>query len=400
MRGVQTAPMGLDRAGNAPPGAAPPTEIVAQATVLAEGTQGHLRGVALDHFEVGSRFPQAYEIGVKEVWKVSKPLDRIMHTLGWPLRGRAKYGEVGGSFIYPMGPDHICIGFVAGLEYADSGLSPHDVLQEFKTHPFVRRLLEGAERVAWGAKTIPSGGFHSIPDTLALPGAVLTGDSAGLVNIPRLKGVHYAMHSGMLAAETIFRGLQAGADLAEPGALADYDTAVRKSRIGKDLHRYRNLRQALSRGAAVGTPIAGLMDLTRGVFPGGAWGQRDDAEVEMQPLGPPADRAGRRAHVRQALVRVPVRQPHARRPAEPHPDPAARAARGRPHVGEHVPRGGVRDRRGLRDRRRPGARADGAVELRAVRCDHRQGRPPDAARGRLGTRVHPDVAATSAAATR
>jgi electron-transferring-flavoprotein dehydrogenase len=285
VRGVQTAPMGLDRAGNAPGGAAPPTEIVAQATVLAEGTQGHLRGVALDHFEVGSRFPQAYEIGVKEVWKVSKPLDRIMHTLGWPLRGQAKYGEVGGSFIYPMGPDHICIGFVVGLEYADSGLSPHDVLQEFKTHPFIRRLLEGAERVAWGAKTIPSGGFHSIPDSLALPGAVLTGDSAGLVNIPRLKGVHYAMHSGMLAAEAIFRGLQAGADLAEPGALASYDAAVRKSRIGKDLHRYRNLRQALSRGAAVGTPIAGLMDLTRGVFPGGAWGQRDDAEVEMQPMG-------------------------------------------------------------------------------------------------------------------
>ena len=191
--------------------------------MLAEGTQGHLRGVALDHFEVGSRFPQAYEIGVKEIWKVSKPLDRIMHTLGWPLRGRAKYGEVGGSFIYPMGPDHICIGFVVGLEYADSGLSPHDVLQEFKTHPFIRRLLEGGERVAWGAKTIPSGGFHSIPDTLALPGAVLTGDSAGLVNIPRLKGVHYAMHSGMLAAETIYRALQAGADLAEPGALDAYD---------------------------------------------------------------------------------------------------------------------------------------------------------------------------------
>ncbi len=285
VRGVQTAPMGLDRSGKAPPGAAPPTEIVAQATVLAEGTQGHLRGVALDHFQVGSRFPQAYEIGVKEIWKVSKPLDKIIHTLGWPLRWSARYGEVGGSFIYPMGREHICVGFVVGLEYTDSGLSPHDVLQEFKTHPFIKRLLDGGERVAWGAKTIPSGGFHSIPDTLALRGAVLTGDSAGLVNIPRLKGVHYAMHSGMLAAETIHRALQAGADLSAPGALESYDAAVRASRIGKDLHRYRNMRQALSKGLVVGGPVAGAIDAVRGVVPFRPFGHRDDAEVEMAPRG-------------------------------------------------------------------------------------------------------------------
>jgi electron-transferring-flavoprotein dehydrogenase len=283
--GVQTAPMGLDRSGKASAGAAPPTEIVAKATVLAEGTQGHLRGVALDHFGVGSRFPQAYEIGVKEVWKVAKPLDRIIHTLGWPLRWSGKYGEVGGSFIYPMGPEHLCVGFVLGLEYTDSGLSPHDILQEFKTHGFVRKLLEGGERVAWGAKTIPSGGYYSIPDTLALPGAVLTGDSAGLVNIPRLKGVHYAMHSGIHAAEAIHGALKAGADLSQADALAGYDTAVRQGRIGKDLHRYRNLRQALSRGLVTGSQIAGLMDLTRGVFPGGSWGHHADAEHDMEPRG-------------------------------------------------------------------------------------------------------------------
>jgi electron-transferring-flavoprotein dehydrogenase len=283
--GVQTAPMGLDRSGKASAGAAPPTEIVAKATVLAEGTQGHLRGVALDHFGVGSRFPQAYEIGVKEVWKVAKPLERIIHTLGWPLRWSGKYGEVGGSFIYPMGPEHLCVGFVLGLEYTDSGLSPHDILQEFKTHGFVRKLLEGGERVAWGAKTIPSGGYYSIPDTLALPGAVLTGDSAGLVNIPRLKGVHYAMHSGIHAAEAIHGALKAGADLSQADALAGYDTAVRQGRIGKDLHRYRNLRQALSRGLVTGSQIAGLMDLTRGVFPGGAWGHHADAEHDMEPRG-------------------------------------------------------------------------------------------------------------------
>ena len=144
VRGVQTAPMGLDRAGNAPAGAAPPTEIVAQATVLAEGTQGHLRGVALDHFEVGSRFPQAYEIGVKEIWKVAKPLDRIIHTLGWPLRwsGPSTARSAARSSTR-WAPTTSASGSSLGLEYTDSGLSPHDVLQEFKTHPFIRRLLEG-----------------------------------------------------------------------------------------------------------------------------------------------------------------------------------------------------------------------------------------------------------------
>src|SRR4029078_4984388 len=141
VRGVQTAPMGLDRAGKASAGAAPPTQIVAKAAGLAEGTQGPLRGVALDHFGIGSRFPQAYEIGVKEVWKVAKPLDRITHTLGWPLRWSGKYGEVGGSFIYPMGPEHLCVGFVLGLEYTDSGLSPHDILPECQTPRLLAQIL-------------------------------------------------------------------------------------------------------------------------------------------------------------------------------------------------------------------------------------------------------------------
>jgi electron-transferring-flavoprotein dehydrogenase len=285
VRGVQTGPMGLGREGEQRPSSAPPTEIVARATVLAEGTQGHLRGIALDQFGIGSRFPQAYELGVKEVWKVARPLDRIIHTLGWPLRWSARYGEVGGSFVYPMGPDHVCVGFVTGLEYTDSGMSPHDVLQEFKTHRLMRRILDGGERVGWGAKTIPSGGFYSIPDRLALPGAVILGDSAGFVNIPRLKGVHYAMRSGMLAAEAIYAGLKAGADLAEPDALSGYDVAVRRSHIWRELYRYRNMRQALSRGLVVGGATAGLMDLTRGAFPGGAWGQHADAAADMQVWG-------------------------------------------------------------------------------------------------------------------
>ena len=106
---------------------------------------------------------------MKEVWKVEKPLDQVIHTMGWPLRKGAKYNEFGGSFIYPMGEDKLCIGMVIGLDYTDSTLSCHDLLQELKTHPFVKDMLEGGERVAWGAKTIPSGGYFSMPRSLASP---------------------------------------------------------------------------------------------------------------------------------------------------------------------------------------------------------------------------------------
>jgi electron-transferring-flavoprotein dehydrogenase len=285
VHGVQTAPLGLGRDGEKRPSSAPPTEVLARATVLAEGTQGHLRGVALDYFGVTARFPQIYALGVKEVWKVPAPLTRVIHTLGWPLRGAARYGEVGGSFVYPMGNEHLCIGFVCGLEYADQNLSPHDLLQQLKTHPSMRRLLHGGERVAWGAKTIPEGGWFSVPETVSLPGAVLTGDSAGFVNVPKLKGVHYAMRSGMLAAEAIVAALKRGDDPRSAGALDGYDSAVRKSQIRRDLYRVRNMRQALSHGLVSGGSYAGLMDATRGVFPGGAWGHHADADVAMRDYG-------------------------------------------------------------------------------------------------------------------
>ena len=131
--------------------------------MLAEGTQGHLTGVALDHFGLARRDPQVWELGVKEVWKVAKPLDRVIHTMGWPLRTGKKYREFGGSFIYPMGDDMVSIGIVVGLDYRDASLSVHDLLQELKTHPKIRQILGGGERVEWGAKTIPSGGFYALP---------------------------------------------------------------------------------------------------------------------------------------------------------------------------------------------------------------------------------------------
>ena len=139
-----------------------------------------------------------------------KPLRKIVHTMGWPLRTSPSFGEFGGSFIYPMGDDLVTVGFVAGLESSDVEFSVHDVLQEFKTHRLVWKILGGGERVAWGAKTITEGGYYSLPTRFNAPGLLLVGEGAGLVNVPRLKGIHYAIESGRLAAEAAFRALQRG----------------------------------------------------------------------------------------------------------------------------------------------------------------------------------------------
>ncbi len=161
--GVRTGDKGRGREGGELANFEAGSDLVAKVTVLAEGTQGHLTGVAIDRFDLRGEEPQVWELGVKEVWKVAKPLDRVIHTMGWPLRAGKRFREFGGSFIYPMGDDMVTIGLVVGLDYRDASLSVHDLLQELKTHPKIRKILEGGERVQWGAKTIPSGGFHSLP---------------------------------------------------------------------------------------------------------------------------------------------------------------------------------------------------------------------------------------------
>ena len=248
-------------------------------TVLAEGTQGHLTGVALDHFGLRGEQPQVWELGVKEVWRVPRPLRSVMHTMGWPLRTRARYREFGGSFIYPMGDDMLTIGMVVGLDYRDVELSAHDVLQELKTHPKIRKLLAGGERVAWGAKTIPSGGYHSLPSRLHAPGLLLCGDGVGLVNIARLKGVHYAIESGRLAAESAFASLQRGATPST--ALSAYDDAIRSGFIGRDLYEVRDMRQVFGRGFFVGGALASAMTVSKGRLAPGKMRAEPDAE---QPL--------------------------------------------------------------------------------------------------------------------
>jgi electron-transferring-flavoprotein dehydrogenase len=281
VRGIRTGDKGRGRNGEELANFEPGADLVARVTVLAEGTQGHLTGVAIDRFGLQGENPQVWALGVKEIWKVAKPLRRVIHTMGWPLRPGARYREFGGSFIYPMGDDMLTIGMVVGLDYRDAELSVHDLLQELKTHPRIRRLLEGGERVAWGAKTIPEGGFLSLPKRLHAPGLLIAGDAAGLVNVPALKGIHYAVESGSLAAEAAFGALQRGEAVGRRGALASYDEALQQSFVWRDLEQVRNMRQAFGRGFYLGGALAGAMTATRGAFPPGNARTEPDADQEL-----------------------------------------------------------------------------------------------------------------------
>jgi electron-transferring-flavoprotein dehydrogenase len=274
VRGVRTTPSGLDRTGQ--PGAefTPPADLTAKVTVLSEGTRGPLGQAWRQWQGVRSANPQVFALGVKEVWRVPRPLDRVIHTMGWPLPSDA----FGGSFVYPMGPEQVAVGLVVGLDWRDAALDVHALLQRLKLHPLVRGVLEGGELLEWGAKTIPEGGWYALPERRSGAGLVLTGDTAGFVDVPSLKGIHYAMWSGILAARAIFDALRRGEPTAE--ALAAYDRAVDASFIAKDLHRTRNMRLAFKDGFWAGAAKAGLMTLTGGRVPGRRIPMHEDAEVE------------------------------------------------------------------------------------------------------------------------
>jgi electron-transferring-flavoprotein dehydrogenase len=278
--GVRSGDKGRGKEGEELGNFEPGTDIAAKATVLAEGCWGHLTDAAVREFELDQgREPQVWELGVKEVWKVAKPLDRVIHTVaGWPLKISARYHQIGGSWIYPMvdektGEDLVSIGFVLDLDYADATSSAHDFLQEFKTHPMVRKILTGGERVSWGAKAIPAGGYWAMPK-LSMPGAVLVGDGAGMVNLAALKGVNYAIKSGMLAAEQVYASLKD-----ESNDFSGYEAAVEDSVIKKDLYEQRNTRQPFQKGLLKGGPAVTSMVFTKGHFPGGRWKlHRNDAQ--------------------------------------------------------------------------------------------------------------------------
>ncbi len=267
--GVRTAPAGLDRDGSPTPGGQAPNDLVAKVTALAEGTRGLLAQAWCQWQGVASENPQVFALGVKELWETKQPLNRVIHTLGWPLPSDA----FGGSFVYPLEPQLVALGLVVGLDYHDAALDVHLLLQRFKQHPLVRSLLAGGEMVEWGAKTIPEGGFYSLPARRAGERVVLLGDAAGFVDVPSLKGIHYAIQSGIYAARAIFQNLKTGT------ALTEYDRLVNASFIAADLYRTRNMRLAFRDGFYLGGLQAGLMTLTGGRFPGGKYGMHADADV-------------------------------------------------------------------------------------------------------------------------
>jgi len=275
--GVRTTPTGLGRDGNPGNGYSPPTDISARVTVLSEGTRGSLAQAYMQSENIGSENPQIFALGVKELWETKKPLDALVHTLGWPLPNDA----FGGSFMYPLTPNLVALGIVVGLDYRRTTLDVHELLQRLKTAPLFRDLLDGGEMTEWGAKTIPEGGYYALPERRYGDGVLIVGDAAGFVEVSSLKGVHYAMQSGILAARTIFKALQKNDT--SPATLSEYDGLVNGSFIRNDLYERRNMRLAFQKGGLyVGGVKATLMTLTHGAMLGRKIDSEPDAHVARE----------------------------------------------------------------------------------------------------------------------
>jgi len=259
--GVRTRDQGLDKNGEPKSNFEPGVDIRAKVTILGEGPRGTLtKTLAQKTPDFHGINPQVYVTGVKEIWELPPEKSRpgtVIHSLGYPLPGNM----FGGGFIYHMQNNLLALGFVVALEYTDPFTDPHYELQRYKTHPFVAALLEGAEIKNYGAKTIPEGGYYSIPKTYG-DGFLIVGDSAGLLNSMRLKGIHLAIKSGMLAAETVVEALEAG-DFSSR-TLGQYREKVDRSWISRELYACRNFHQAYHGGLWSGLIHTGFQMLTGG----------------------------------------------------------------------------------------------------------------------------------------
>lgn len=272
--GVRTTASGLMHDSSRGSAYEPPGEIVARVTVLSEGTRGMLSEAYCEWQRIRSQNPQIFALGVKEIWETKQTLGSVIHTLGWPLPTDA----FGGSFIYPLAPNLIAIGLVVGMDYPEASLDVHVMLQRLKLHSFVRPLLEGGHMLEWGAKTIPEGGYYALRRRQSGNGVVIIGDAAGYVEVASLKGIHYAMQSGMYAARAIFDALKSGDTSA--ASLEAYDRAVDASYIVGDLRERRNMRLAFQgSNLYTGGIKATMMTLTKGAFPGHKIDSRRDADV-------------------------------------------------------------------------------------------------------------------------
>jgi electron-transferring-flavoprotein dehydrogenase len=259
--GVRTDDKGVDKENHPKSNFEPGYDLKAKVTILAEGTRGSLTKELINKFDLAKgRNPQTYGVGVKELWEV--PSGRIakgevIYTMGWPLTTK----EYGGAWIYGSKDNLVSLGFVIGLDYPDPRLDPQHVLQDFKQHPFVAKLLEGGKMIRYGAKSMPYGGWWAVPP-IAGDGWMILGDSAGLVNSQRLKGIHLAIKSGMLAAETAFEALKKND--ASAATLSGYQKRVDSSWIKDELWKVRNFHQAFEKGFLNGMFHAGLQQFTGG----------------------------------------------------------------------------------------------------------------------------------------
>lgn len=256
VRGVRIGDMGVAKDGSHKPGYTQGIDIVAPITVLAEGCRGHLSKQLVAKFQLDKNSdPQTYGIGIKELWQLpagrGQP-GKVMHTIGWPM-DNATYG---GSFLYHLDQDRVAIGFVTGLDYEDAMLSPFEAFQQLKHHPVVKPLLEGGNIVSAGARAIVEGGYQSLPN-VEMPGAILIGDSAGLLNVPKIKGTHQAIRSGMLAAEHIVA----------VGKPDGWDAKLRTSKVMSELRKVRNIRPGFRKGLWLGLANASWETLTAGLSP-------------------------------------------------------------------------------------------------------------------------------------
>ena len=268
--GVRTGDRGVDRHGAQKPAFEPGVDIMAKVTIFCDGVRGNLTKEVRRRFQLGQdREPEQFAIGLKELWEM--PHDRleagtVVHSMGYPLR----HDEFGGGFIYALPDRQLSVGFVAGLDYKDPMFDPHMAFNRFKQHPFVTKLLDGGHMLRYGAKALPEGGWNTIPKPY-MEGALIAGDAGGFLNSMRLKGIHLAMRTGMLAAESAFEATREGDVSAR--ALARYQDKIDGSPVKAELYPVRNVHQAFGHGLLAGLAFAGLSLVTRGWWIGNLRGR-------------------------------------------------------------------------------------------------------------------------------
>jgi electron-transferring-flavoprotein dehydrogenase len=283
VRGVATGDMGIERDGTRGPGYAPGMELHGKYVLIGEGVRGSLAKQLISKYNLSDdREPQKFGIGLKELWQV-KPENHkpglVQHSFGWPLGGSTG----GGSFLYHLEDNQVAVGFVVHLNYKNPYLSPFEEFQRFKTHPSIRDTFEGAKRISYGARAITEGGYQSVPK-LSFPGGALIGCSAGLVNVPRIKGSHNAVLSGMMAAEHVAEAIAAGRSNDE---IAGYEAAWRDSDIGKDLKKVRNVKPLWSKlGLWLGIGLGGLDMWLNTLFGASPFGTMKHGKTDAQSLEP------------------------------------------------------------------------------------------------------------------